>query len=90
MTRQWQGSGDMIRVDNPGEINRIPEFDPRSGDHFWIVSVAHRVNPVLWSDPAATPMLDVESLVIIAGPGCFYCEQPYTLLLASRRCKGHP
>lgn len=88
--RAWQPTGHTVRVDNPYEIDRIPEFDPRSGNHFWIVTQAHQVDPAKFADPTHTPILDQETLVSVAGPGCYHCEKPYTPLLATRRCKGGP
>jgi hypothetical protein len=82
-------TGQPIRVD---PVDRIPDYDPRSGDHLWVITTAFRVDPARWSspDPTVTPMLDHENLLSVAGPGCFYCEQVYTSLLATRRCKGDP
>lgn len=37
-----------------------------------------------------TPMLDTENLLLITGPGCYYCEQPYSERVAMRRCSGDP
>lgn len=91
MERAWVSTGHRERIDSPSDIDRIPPFDPRSGDHFWIVTTAYRVDPKQFTsaDPSIMPMLDHESLVVVAGPGCYYCEQPYTPTLASRRCRGH-
>lgn len=71
------------------EVDRIPPFDPRTGEHLWIVAVAYRVDPSAW-DRTKLPVLDQENLARIAGPGCYYCEQTYSTLLAGRRCKGQP
>lgn len=87
--RAWASTGHREHVSGL-EIDRIPPFDPRTGDHLWTVVTAYRVEPAGFADPTATPMLDRENLLSVAGPGCFYCEQPYTPLLASRRCKGEP
>jgi hypothetical protein len=40
--------------------------------------------------PPYDPMLDQENLLTIVGPGCFYCEQPWSPRLARRRCPGEP
>lgn len=85
--RRWQGTGEAIRVD---PVDRIPDFDPRSGDHLWTIGTLYRVVPEQWSDPTATPMLDSENLLTVAGPVCFHCERIYTQQLAQRRCKGKP
>jgi len=87
--RAWTPQGQHHAV--PGEINRIPAYDPRSGDHLWILPVAYRVDPAKWYDRTAIPILDGENILFASGtPGCYYCEQLYTPLLATRRCKGEP
>jgi len=58
----------------------LPERKP--GEHMWIVLTMYRVNPV-----ADRYDLDRENLLTIEGPGCYWCEQPYTAELASRPCK---
>lgn len=68
----------------------IPDFDPRTGDHLWMVVAVYRC-----ADPATvasgqTVHMDAENLLSIEGPGCFHCEQPWTERLAQRRCKGRP
>lgn len=83
--REWTGTGQHIKVD---AVDRIPEFDPRTGDHLWNVIAMFRINPAAAADPTATPMLDGENLLSILGPGCFYCEEVYTPRLALRRCRG--
>jgi hypothetical protein len=68
--------------------HKIPEFDFRTGDHFWIMITSYKVDPV--KAMQGEQLMDHESLVSVAGPCCYYCELPYTKTLASRRCKGHP
>lgn len=85
--RAWSGTGHTVKVD--GWVDRIPEFDPRSGDHLWVIVTAHRIDPKKMQDPTHTPFLDTESLLNVSGPGCYYCEQEFTPLIASRRCRGH-
>lgn len=80
-------TGFTERIDN--FEGRIPDYDPRSGDHFWVITGAWRCDPAKsWG--ADGTLLDHESLVLINPPGCFHCEHLYTAQLASRRCKGHP
>ena len=88
--RTWVDTGHQERIDSPTDIDRIPPFDPRSGDHLWIVVTSYRVNPAQFTspDPGVTPLLDHESLLAVAGPACYYCEQAYTSSLARRRCRG--
>lgn len=68
--------------------HKIPDFDPRSGDHFWIMVTSFKVDPV--KAMKGDQLMDHESLVSVVGPCCYYCEQLYNKTLASRRCKGHP
>lgn len=88
MKRAWTDAGHKVEV--PGQIDRLPAYDPRSGEHLWIVGVVYRVDPAKFRDPTATPILDNENLLLVPPPGCFWCEQSYTELLATRRCKGEP
>lgn len=87
--RAWVSTGHTDRIPNT-DFDRIPPFDPRSGEHLWIVTTAHKVNPAVWTEASHTPMLDRETLLSVAGPGCYYCEKVYTPLLATRRCTGEP
>jgi hypothetical protein len=85
--RQIVPTGQHIQVD---PVDRIPDYDPRAGNHLWSMTGLWQVDPQQWSsgDASITPFLDHENLLSIAGPGCFYCEQVYTPLLASRRRGG--
>lgn len=69
-----------------GEYDRVPEFDPRTGQHLWTMNAAYR-----WGGPSVeTHMLDLENLILLVGPGCCHCEQTYSPATALRRCKGRP
>ncbi len=68
-------------------VNKIPEFDPRSGNHYWIFITSYKVDPEIFGLDGPS-LLDHENLVATVGPGCYYCEQPYTNYLSTRRCKG--
>jgi hypothetical protein len=70
-------------------LDRIPEFDARSGNHYWIGLVSFHVDPSSWSH-GEQQHFDMENLVSVAGPGCYYCEQPYSDRIAKRRCGGEP
>lgn len=81
---RWAAQG--IQRVIPGEVNRLPEYDPRSGDHLWTINLAYR-----WGGPhIETPILDKENLLLIAGPACYHCEQGYSDRLFKRRCPGDP
>jgi len=64
----------------------IPEFDPRTGDHYWHIIANWKVDPLVWLK--GDSHLDSENLLTITAPCCYYCERFYTPLLAKRRCKG--
>lgn len=69
--------------------DKIPDFDPRSGDHLWISTAVYKVNPEKMLTGESS-IMDHEVLLAIVGPGCYYCEQVYSPLIARCKCKGHP
>jgi hypothetical protein len=82
MEPQWQSTG--VKQEIPSELDRTPPFDPRTGEHLWTMITMYR-----WGGPGVErPTLDMENLLSVVGPGCYYCEQPYSEYLAKRRCKG--
>lgn len=85
-SRRWASTD--ITEEIPAEIDKIPDFNPKTGNHLWLMHAAFQVDPSTWG-PHTRPHLNSEALVAIAGPGCFYCEQPYALVKHSR-CKGKP
>lgn len=68
--------------------DKIPEYDPRSGDHFWTMILMYRCDPEVALKGNA--ILDLENLAAVTGPGCYYCETPYSKYIAKRRCPGEP
>lgn len=82
-----EGTG--FKQEVAGRVDRIPEFDPRTGDHLWIMATTYRCFPEKM-EKGEQLIMDTENLLLVVGPGCFYCEQDYSKNLASRRCKGHP
>lgn len=90
MPRQLRSTGRQLQVDNAFQ-RPLPEYDPRSGNHLWMVSTVFRVNPEHWTEESTEiPLLDPENLITAIGPGCLFCERPYSKLLATRRCTGEP
>ncbi len=56
---------------------------PKPGIHLWVVM------PMFQVDPTADRVeLDRENLLTIEGPGCFWCEQPWSPELAAHPCTG--
>lgn len=90
VARRWVTTGQQERIDPGPQHARLPEWDPRTGDHFWSVITTYRVNPRQWADPNALPVLDHESLINITPVFCLHCEQTYTERLGNRRCTGEP
>jgi hypothetical protein len=85
----WQGTGETVQV--AGHVDRVPEFDKRTGDHLWIMLACWRVDPAKLARPLDGPsLLDSENMLTLNGPGCYFCEQIYSPRLATRRCKGTP
>ncbi|MGH3680590.1 MAG: hypothetical protein ACRDT2_10135 [Natronosporangium sp.] len=81
--------GTGVQYEAPPDLNRVPEFDQRAGDHYWIVPVAFKTDPATWR-AGEQVHLDAENLVAVSGAGCYYCERPYSQREATRRCKGRP
>lgn len=71
----------------PADFDRVPDYDPRSGAHLWVMAAMFQVNPDK-TRSGEVGFLDRENLVLITGPGCFYCEQVYRPRVAHRRCPG--
>jgi hypothetical protein len=69
--------------------DKVPEFDPRTGDHLWAVFGFWKCNPAAM-EKGEQLILDHESLLSISPPACYYCERMYSHDLFLRRCKGHP
>lgn len=86
--RQLVSTGVKQRVD--GFKDRIPEYDPRSGNHLWVVLQSYQIDPKKWTESDELVIFDIENLLSVEGPGCYYCEQPYSPSLYYRRCPGEP
>lgn len=60
----------------------LPEFE---GRHLWAFFGVWRVeNPA-----AAHQNFDMENLLTVVGPGCFWCEQPWKPTIGAK-CPGEP
>lgn len=59
------------------------------GNHVWIMTAVYSVDPEKMT-PGATTLMDHESLLSIAGPGCLVCEQEHSKRTSLRRCPGLP
>jgi hypothetical protein len=86
MEIRTESTGFTEFIENPKD--KIPDFDPRSGNHYWIMITTYKCDPEKMLKGDGPAFFDHESLVAVLGPGCFYCEQIYTPLLSKRRCKG--
>jgi hypothetical protein len=60
------------------------------GEHVWTIIAVWRVDPVK-ALSGQNIDLDRENLLTITGtPGCFICEQAYSLRVLSTPCPGEP
>lgn len=59
---------------------RLPVQVP--GVHLWVLQGLWLVNPLVEAGH-----LGIDNLVQLAGPLCYWCEQPYSPDLASRPCR---
>jgi hypothetical protein len=61
-----------------------PLPDPVPGQHMWVTLAMHRI-----ADPRATRFYaDLENLLTIEGPMCYWCEQPATDEVLASPCPG--
>ncbi len=83
-------SGTGVQVEVPASKmpgtghDNMPPFD---GNHLWIVTAGWRVNPATFTAGKSVD-LDTENLLMVSSPGCFWCEEEWSFVLASKRCKG--
>lgn len=84
---EWRSNGEIVTL--PTELDRIPPFNPVTRKHLWIIINTFEVDPSTWTvnNP---PTLGDENLISVSGPGCFYCELPWSHRLSLRVCLGHP
>jgi hypothetical protein len=72
-----------VRVDATRKHHAtVDDFD---GRHMWVVAAVWRV-----TNPAATNKdLDLENLLTLEGPGCWFCQQKWKPTIGSK-CPGEP
>ena len=71
--------GPSIEVSTKYHNQNLPK--QVKGEHLWIVVSMYSVTP-----GKGRFDLDQESLMNIEGPGCYWCEKPWTEELGKRRC----
>jgi hypothetical protein len=76
-----------VRYEVPGTLNRIPPFDPASGEHFWVMPVMYHVGPDAIGEDGRLNC-DMHSIALVNAVGCYYCEELCTAGVMRRRCKG--
>ena len=85
----WAARDTGVRVGVPPHrvLERRLKAADRPGEHLWVVTAA-------WACPdperpyEETVLLDAETLIGLAGPGCFKCEREYSRKLAKMPCRG--
>lgn len=60
----------------------------KPGEHCWSMFMVHRVNPATMQTDE--PHFDIESLLMITGPGCYLCERPWKPGDENTVCPGQP
>lgn len=60
------------------------ESAKRHRDHLWIAVSTYFVNPPLQEGYN----LDVENMAMAPTVGCYICEEPFSSVLANRKCMG--
>ena len=88
MAVRTTSTGFTERIDNVED--KFPEFDPRSGNHFWIMTGAWKCDPKAILANKEPALLDHENLLGVLGPGCWFCQKEYNPTEAMRRCTGPP
>jgi hypothetical protein len=73
-----------------GNLDRLPSYDPVSGEHAWIVSALFGIRDPQARFTEGSATLDRENLLGISGVFCYHCEQLYSELLAEAPCDGEP
>lgn len=82
------GVGYHANVLDEGPAKRLAEAD-RPGAHIWAMLAAWMVSdPQGWSTGSSGQVLDHENLVMLQGPGCLKCEQPWSRKLGAQPCRG--
>jgi hypothetical protein len=80
---------ESIPQEAPLHVDKVPPYDPVIREHIWVMNGAWRVFPKSWKRND-TGHLDLESLILLVGPGCYYCNKLYTDLESTRLCQGTP
>ena len=75
------GTGPKFEAKSKYHNRGLPTRQP--GEHLWVVVSMYRVTP-----NRERYDLDTENLLNIEGPGCYWCEQPWSEPLATAPCRG--
>lgn len=84
-----RGTGHHEHIELP--FDRLPEYDPKTREHCWIMICVYRFDPAKAEDPSYGPMIFDSANLLSAGKvGCFFCEEGYEKRLTFRPCPGDP
>lgn len=64
--------------------NDVPNYDPEDQSHYWMVLAGFRVDGF----PRERIVLSRQSMVVLAPPGCYYCEVDWEPGLEDIPCPG--
>ena len=80
--------GVMVLIGGPKaeakQFHKAPIPAQVRGEHLWIMTGLWKVVP-----NRDQVFLDMENLISIDGPGCFWCEEIYSPAVAAKQCRGH-
>lgn len=65
------------------EMDRVPEWDPMTGAHFWTAVLYFHVKR-----PSQVNDLGEDALVKVVGPVCYHCERYYADPKTPSGCSG--
>jgi hypothetical protein len=69
----------------------MPEYDPVTGEHAWMVCATFAVaDPAAVDDGTRSMTLSGDSIRSLSPVFCYHCENAYTALLAEAPCDGEP
>jgi len=89
---RWRQTGTQEAISSQALIAATARFDAevaaatRAREHYWLALVGFVVSPPMLD----SAVLDHENIRVAPVVGCYVCEEPWTELTATRRCKGEP
>ena len=77
------------RAPERGSLDERLAAADQPGQHLWVMTAAWKVpDPQQWASATRDVFLDNENLIMLSGPGCLKCEEPWSRKRAARPCPG--